>query len=163
VWGEMVETETAQDVYVYVKVVGENGQDGELTDEELAKVREWGLTTLNKDGYFTIGKVQGCMLPDIYEYGATDNIIDEYGDAVNINKIERHEDNAAVTLDDMTWYTLHWADGATDYVPTGTRAWHMDGYISINDLEERLVTVTYTDGVDDAVVFDDQARRVIPG
>ena len=165
VWVTPTVSETAQDVYVYVKVVGEAGNNGDLTDEELAEVREWGLTTLNKDGYFTIGKVSGCMLPATDAYAAGTNIYDDYSSAVNIGDIVRHAANEAFALDDVEWYTLHTASGATDYseVSSDTLCWHLDGRITIEDLEKRLVTVTYTDGIENDVVFADQERKVIPG
>ena len=160
VWGEKVETETPHDVYVYVKVVGENGADGNLSDEELAEVRGWGLTTLNKDGYFTIGKVSGCMLPATDAYAAGTNIYDDYSSAVNIGDIVRHAANEAFALDDVEWYTLHTASGATDYsgVSSDTLCWHLDGRITIEDLEKRLVTVTYYKNADDATgTMEDQS------
>lgn len=165
VWVTPTVSETEQDVYVYVKVVGKAGNNVDLTDEELAEVREWGLTTLNKDGYFTIGKVSGCVLPATNAHEAGTNIINNYRNAVNINSIVRHEDNEAFTLDDVEWYTLHTASGATDYseVSSDTLCWHLDGRITIEDLEKRLVTVTYTDGIENDVVFADQERKVIPG
>ena len=165
VWVTPTVSETEQNVYVYVKVVGEAGNNGDLTDEELAEVREWGLMTLNKDGYFTIGKVSGCKLPATDAYEAGTNIYDDYSSAVNIDDIVRHAANEAFALDDVEWYTLHTASGATDYseVPSNTLCWHLDGRITIEDLEKRLVTVTYTDGIENDVVFADQERKVIPG
>ena len=162
VWGEKVETETEQDVYVYVQVVDKYGNA--LGEAELAKVREWGLTTLNKDGYFTIGKVQGCMLPATDAYEAGTNIIGNYRNAVNINSIVRHEDNKAFTLDGVEWYTLHTANGATDYseVSSDTLCWHMDGKITLEQLEQRLVTVTYNANADDATGTT-EAQSVIKG
>ena len=164
VWGEKVETETPHDVYVYVKVVGENGADGNLSDEELAEVRGWGLTTLNKDGYFTIGKVSGCVLPATDAYEAGTNIYEDYGSAVNIGNIVRHAANKAFALDDVTWYALHTASGATDYseVPSNTLCWHLDGRITLDQLEDRLVTVTYKANADDATGTT-EAQSVIKG
>ena len=157
-------SETEQDVYVYVKVVGEAGNNGDLTDEELAKVREWGLTTLNKDGYFTIGMVEDCMLPATDAYEAGTNIYDDYSSAVNIGDIVRHAANEAFALDDVEWYTLHTASGATDYseVPSNTLCWHLDGRITIEDLEKRLVTVTYYKNAEDATGTT-EAQSVIKG
>ena len=163
VWVTPTVSETEQNVYVYVQVVDEDGNA--LGETELEEVREWGLTTLNKDGYFTIGKVSGCKLPATDAYAAGANIYDDYSSAVNIDDIVRHAANEAFALDDVEWYTLHTASGATDYseVPSNTLCWHLDGRITIEDLEKRLVTVTYTDGIENDVVFADQERKVIPG
>ena len=149
VWGEKVETETPHDVYVYVKVVGENGADGNLSDEELAEVRGWGLTTLNKDGYFTIGKVSGCLLPPAAE-NQGENVYGLYGERVNLSNIERYDANSRFVITGVEWYDLKVADGANDYVQSGTDCWHLDGKITLEDLEERLVTVTYDKNADDA-------------
>ena len=149
VWGEKVETETPHDVYVYVKVVGENGADGNLSDEELAEVREWGLTTLNNDGYFTIGKVSGCLLPPAAE-NQGENVYGLYGERVNLSNIERYDANSRFVITGVEWYDLKVADGANDYVQSGTDCWHLDGKITLEDLEERLVTVTYDKNADDA-------------
>ena len=159
-------TETRQDVYVYVKVVGAAGADGNLTQDELEQAHAWGLTTLNNSGWYTIGVVYNCLLPPIPDpYDTDENIYSEYSDAVDLgaDSLIRFEDNKGFDITGVNWNDLHVADGADNYVESGTACWHLDGTITLDNLKDRLVKVTYTDGVDDEVVFDDQVYDRIPG
>ena len=145
VWGEKVVTPpqgTPQDVYVYVEVVKDDGN--EFSEDEIAKL---GLAAINEHGYYTIGVVNDVTMPDIAT-ADTSNIYDEYGSGVttkiNNGEISRYAPNAGCDLNKVTWYSLHKVtNGADDYDVTGN-CWHLDGRIKISDIEE--VTVTYTSG-----------------
>ena len=148
VWGEkpvMPPQGTPQDVYVYVEVVKDDGN--EFSEDEIAKL---GLAAINEHGYYTIGVVNNVTMPDIAT-ADTSNIYDEYGNGVttkiNNGEITRYAPNAGCDLSKVKWYSLHKVtNGADDYPVTGN-CWHLDGRIRISDIEK--VTVTYTSGYGD--------------
>ena len=151
VWGEKVVTPpqgTPQDVYVYVEVVKDDGN--EFSEDEIAKL---GLAAINEHGYYTIGVVNNVTMPDLNSTD-TSNIYDEYGSGVtnkiNNGEITRYAPNAGCDLSKVKWYSLHKVtNGADDYPVTGN-CWHLDGRIRISDIEE--VTVTYTSGYDNTTL-----------
>ena len=109
-----------QDVYVYV-----DAKEGQGTP--------------NDHGYFTVGRIQ-MKLPKASEVVAGDNYYAQYGSSVSLENIERFAANSWLDLADVNWYMLRVADGADDYVESGTYVWHLDGEL----LDEvQLYNVTY--------------------
>ena len=119
---------------------------GEPTDPELALQYVYvyvdakdGQGTPNDHGYFTVGKIQ-MKLPKASEVVAGDNYYAQYGSSVSLENIERFAANSWLDLADVNWYMLRVADGADDYVESGTYVWHLDGEL----LDEvQLYNVTY--------------------
>ena len=154
------DTEQTQTVYVYLQVVNENGS--ELTGDQ---IRELNLSTINDHGYFTIGTILVALpAASKNDTGDGESRYTEYKTAISNalnNKIVRYSPNSGCDISEAEWYTLHAADGADNYVDSGTYCWHLDGKITIKKIE--YVSVTYTDGVDDKEIFADQTTNVIKG
>ena len=172
VWGEKVETETPQNVYVYVQVV--NDDESPLTDEQISQIRGWGLTTLNDSGYYTIGVMPNITLPVAsadYSNGLTQAEINAVATSENLSTIEKHSDNEGFIIDEkIDWVKLH-TDGGADgystpgekyYVDSSTSCWHLNGQITLTELEQELVDVVYQDGVNNSA-FPAQTYKAYPG
>ena len=123
------------DVYVYLRVEG-SGQNGELTDEDLATIAEWELEKSNPDDYYILGKLSGVGLPEdiltdgelTYEKYAT--YIEQ---AFTGNKFKAYNDNENVN--DLlkrinSWEKLSWAYGAPGYNVEGN-CLHLDGVLKL--------------------------------
>ena len=87
-----------------------------------------GQGTLNGHGYFTIGEIK-MELPAPGTVTAGENYYDQYQSGISLDGIVRFEDNEWLDLNDVEWNKLLVADGADDYVDSGTPAWHLDGKI----------------------------------
>lgn len=159
VWGEKVETETPQNVYVYVRVV--NDDESPLTDEQISQIRGWGLTTLNDSGYYTIGMIPDVQLPvasaEYNDPGLSESEIDAV--AEQINNLIKHDDNEGFIIDDkVEWDKLHTDAGANGYPEAPNPCWHLNGQITIDELKQELVTVTYNKNAEDATgMMEDQS------
>ncbi len=113
--------------------------------------------TVNGTGkYYTIGKIEVKLPEASKDYGKVkgEEQYETYKAAVTqaLNSINRFKANKDIDLTNAQWYSLHTADGANDYIGNGTQAWHLDGRI----VAPTTYTVTYTDGVDNEVVFADK-------
>ena len=155
VWGEKVETEKEQNVYVFVKVTG-SGDNGALTSDDEQRIEQMGLDSLNKDGWYTIG-VTTAELPLASEATEEHNYYSQYGDAVSVNSLD-HELPANKSFNEkdtsITWNELVVAYGANEYsegsfentdyyAPDENLCWHLNGVITLENLEKQFVDVTY--------------------
>ena len=155
VWGEKVETEKEQNVYVFVKVTG-SGENGALTSDDERRIEQMGLDSLNKDGWYTIG-VTTAELPLASEATEEYNYYSQYGTAVNVNSLD-HELPANKSFNEkdtsITWNELVVAYGANEYsegsfentdyyAPDENLCWHLNGVITLENLEKQFVDVTY--------------------
>ena len=172
VWVTPTVSETEQNVYVYVQVV--NDDKSELKPEQIEQIHGWGLTTLNDHGYYTIGVMPNITLPVAsadYSNGLSQDEINAVATSDNLSTIEKHSDNAGFIIDEkIDWVKLH-TDGGADgystpgekyYVSSSTSCWHLNGQITLTDLEQELVDVVYQDGVEGAA-FETQMYKAYPG
>ncbi|MBM6910414.1 S-layer homology domain-containing protein [Oscillibacter valericigenes] len=128
-------TTISRDVYVYLRVEG-SGQNGELTEEDLATISEWGLEKSNPDDYYILGKLSDVELPEgipttgelTYEKYATyikqaftGNKFMAYNDNENVNGLLERIDS---------WEKLSWAYGAPGYNVEGN-CLHLDGVLKL--------------------------------
>ena len=114
-----------QYVYLYTKVTGDTT----------------GLV-LNKDGWYTIGKLWVPGMPSAGGNGYTKGYYYKSGaewDAVqnalaNPNNFERYGSNTSIEMSSIDWnqFGLIIADGATNYVGTG-KQWHLDGMSNVTN------------------------------
>ena len=157
------DTSVSYPLYVYVK----------MSDTVKNKLETAGgnRLTINKDGWFTLGKVkgvQGLGDPKTYNRGESPNPKLKTGDKYNKAVaslvassenpgIQRYNKNEQVNLDDVKWdnknvngeqFGLTTAKGAADYFDeTGyDRTWHLDGYIE--SLSAVVVNYYLDDGND---------------
>ncbi len=169
-----------QNVYVYVELVDENGKplQGDALAEAIQDVKDAGLDTINANGYFTIGYLTGVKIipvadatPDDDYYSQYANVIAAQWSTLANNRYEPNEE-FKLTANDLTGSYLHVANGAdtaagdkpyVESVQDGYNTWHLDVPVTIDEFLDQTVTVTYTDGVDDEVVFADQVYDRIPG
>ena len=126
------------DVYVYLQVEG-SGQNGELTEEDLATISEWGLEKSNPDDYYILGKLSGVGLPEdiltdgelTYEKYAT-----YIKQAFTGNKFTAYKENSVIDedfLNDIAWENLVWASGAPGYESETQEGncLHLDGVLKL--------------------------------
>ena len=152
-------------VYVYVKM--EAGFDTSSWEQ-------------NKDGWYTIGYVDidSSVLPLASEK-SQNTYYNQYKNAVvnALGSIVYYEPNKTLaqglnlgSLDySASGYGLKVADGASDYsgeAPSGTNQWHLDGYISVPEIEKHNVTIHYqyengTKAADDYVRTDVPTGEVV--
>ena len=119
-------------VYVYTKVVY-NGLNLSSSAEGRAKAKELGLA-VNKDGWFTLGKV---WVSDVKapNWQGQRNTAYQQKTLATFSKIERFNANGSINLDDITWNPyIHCANGAADYPEAPTNAWHLDGEVDLNSM-----------------------------
>lgn len=157
VWGEKVETEKEQNVYVFVKVTG-SGDNGALTEAEQARVEEMGLVNTNSDGWYTIGVVANVNLPLASTVGV--GSYPEYLGRITDDDISSMDHrwyqnvNFDVTDSNIDWTDLVVASGANEYTTSdasltggyhvdNVACWHLNGVITLEKLEEQFVDVTY--------------------
>ena len=145
-----------QDVYIYAQITGNVSSGGQL----------------NKDGWYTIGKTKLDIPVKPNQVGDGNNIIPNHitADAAKkglINKyFEPYQHNNVITpellLEKMTSINVVAEEqGATDYVEN-ERTWHMDIRINYEDIQEKLHTLTYQDGVNNSV-FAPISEKVLEG
>ena len=152
-------------VYVYVKM--EAGFDTSSWEQ-------------NKDGWYTIGYVDidSSVLPLASEK-SQNTYYNQYKAAVvgALGSIVYYGPNKTLaqglnlgSLDySASGYGLKVADGASDYsgeAPSGTNQWHLDGYISVPEIEKHNVTIHYqyengTKAADDYVRTDVPTGEVV--
>lgn len=132
---------------LYCQLVSE--RDGEPEPEpELQTVYVYaqakaGQGTVNDSGYFTIGTIQ---LPlEEATWNDTEDGEGRYAEYENaianaLKNLNKGGYNDWIDPDDVDWYSLKAADGADNYVSSGTMTWHLDG--KIKD-EVQLYYVTY--------------------
>ncbi|WP_206405037.1 InlB B-repeat-containing protein, partial [Flavonifractor sp. An92] len=102
-----------------------------------------GQGTVNDSGYFTIGTIQ---LPlEEATWNDTEDGEGRYAEYENaianaLKNLNKGGYNDWIDPDDVDWYSLKAADGADNYVSSGTMTWHLDG--KIKD-EVQLYYVTY--------------------
>lgn len=127
-----------RDVYVYLQVKG-SGQNGDLTDEDLATISEWGLEKSNPDDYYILGKLSDVELPEgipttgelTYEKYAT--YIEQ---AFTGNKFKAYKENSVIDedfLNGIAWENLVWASGAPGYESETQEGncLHLDGVLKL--------------------------------
>ena len=126
------------DVYVYLRVEG-SGQNGELTDEDLATIAEWKLEKSNPDDYYILGKLSGVGLPEdiltddelTYEKYAT-----YIKQAFTDDKFTAYKGNSVIDedfLNGIAWENLVWASGAPGYESETQEGncLHLDGVLKL--------------------------------
>lgn len=126
------------DVYVYLRVEG-SGQNGELTDEDLATIAEWKLEKSNPDDYYILGKLSGVGLPEdiltdgelTYEKYAT-----YIKQAFTDSKFMAYKENSVIDedfLNGIAWENLVWASGAPGYESETQEGncLHLDGVLKL--------------------------------
>ena len=126
------------DVYVYLRVEG-SGQNGELTDEDLATIAEWELEKSNPDDYYILGKLSGVGLPEdiltdgelTYEKYAT-----YIKQAFTDSKFMAYKENSVIDedfLNGIAWENLVWASGAPGYESETQEGncLHLDGVLKL--------------------------------
>lgn len=126
------------DVYVYLRVEG-SGQNGELTDEDLATIAEWKLEKSNPDDYYILGKLSGVGLPEdiltdgelTYEKYAT-----YIKQAFTDDKFTAYKWNSVIDedfLNGIAWENLVWASGAPGYESETQEGncLHLDGVLKL--------------------------------
>ncbi len=134
----------------------------------------------NKDGWYTIGYVDidSSVLPLASEK-SQNTYYNQYKAAVvgALGSIVYYGPNKTLaqglnlgSLDySASGYGLKVADGASDYsgeAPSGTNQWHLDGYISVPEIEKHNVTIHYqyengTKAADDYVRTDVPTGEVV--
>lgn len=139
-------------VYLYTKVVY-NGKDLSAGGKEAeAKRKELGLT-VNKDGWFTLGKLwvsdieaaSGSNTGQSNGSGGNSKIAGFRSKAIALlpRTIRYKTANGGINLGDVAWgYMTNVSSGATNYVNAG-RTWHLDGSIDIKTMSK--VTVHYVE------------------
>ena len=155
-WTEEPATKPATtDVYVYFKMVdaaGKNIPKTKINNEALKN------TVYNNDAdgatWATLGKIASAeTLTDGTEYKGTNTTLVTVGNEAK-NQLKGnalYKDNtgiATTVLANIEWFQLKQWAGATDYVASGTQAWHLDGKIT-------GYTVTYNKGTTEATDNDD--------
>ena len=139
-------------VYVYFKIVdaaGNNIKDkSKINNDDLKK------TVYNAEAggatWATLGKIASdATLENGEKYTGTNATLETVGnEATNQLKgndlYEKNTGIATTVLANIEWFQLKQWNGATDYVPSGTQAWHLDGKIT-------GYTVTYNKGTTDSV------------
>ena len=126
------------DVYVYLQVKG-SGQNGDLTDEDLATIAEWKLEKSNPDDYYILGKLSGVALPkDILTDGEL--TYEKYAtyitQAFTDNKFTAYKGNSVINesfLNGIAWENLVWASGAPGYESETQEGncLHLDGVLKL--------------------------------
>ena len=114
-------------VYLYTKV--EVDKDSDTT----------GLV-LNKDGWYTIGKLWVSGIQDVSHGSGTYDVTSSNYTATiaalrNADNFERYtEANTTIDMEDINWstYGLKVASGATNYT-SGNNEWHLDGSVVVTD------------------------------
>ena len=127
-----------RDVYVYLRVEG-SGQNGELTEEDLATISEWGLEKSNPDDYYILGKLSDVELPEgipttgelTYEKYAT-----YIKQAFTDSKFMAYKENSVIDedfLNGIAWENLVWASGAPGYESETQEGncLHLDGVLKL--------------------------------
>ena len=127
-----------RDVYVYLRVEG-SGQNGELTEEDLATISEWGLEKSNPDDYYILGKLSDVELPEgipttgelTYEKYAT-----YIKQAFTDDKFTAYKGNSVIDedfLNGIAWENLVWASGAPGYESETQEGncLHLDGVLKL--------------------------------
>ena len=118
-------------VYVYTKVYYD-GVDLTKSADGRAKARELGLA-VNDHGWFTLGRVwmNNMKAPS----GRNKTNADYWSKTVaNLLKIERHNENGNINLNDIIWTAFGSANGADGYGQAGTWTWHLDGRVDISSM-----------------------------
>ena len=158
VWGEKPVTEKEQNVYVFVKVTG-SGDNDALTEAEQDRVEEMGLVNTNSDGWYTIGVVANVNLPlaSTVGVGSYPEYLKRITDA-DISSMDHRwyqNVNFNVTDSNIAWTDLVVASGANEYTTSGDASltggyhvdnvacWHLNGVITLENLEKQFVDVTY--------------------
>ena len=152
-WNQNSEPTTeSTPVYVYFKIVdaaGNNIKDkSKINNDDLKK------TVYNAEAggatWATLGKIASdATLENGEKYTGTNATLETVGnEATNQLKgndlYEKNTGIATTVLANIEWFQLKQWNGATDYVPSGTQAWHLDGKIT-------GYTVTYNKGTTDSV------------
>ena len=101
------ETQTTT-VYVYTKIEG-------MTDDELKDL------TLNGHGWYTLGYVTVTYTGEL--------TLDKVKAAMATSFT--HEHNTSINISDVVFNSLTTADGADDYVASGTSTYHLDGKLTV--------------------------------
>ena len=138
-------------VYLYTKVVY-NGVDLSASAAGKKKAAELGLT-VNKDGWFTLGKVwvsgiEAASGSNTGKSNGTDGSkkiagFREKTIALLPRTIRYQTANGSINLSDVAWgYMTNVSSGATNYVTSGY-TWHFDGQIDIKSMSK--VTVHYVE------------------
>lgn len=153
-----------RDVYVYLQVKG-SGQNGDLTDEDLATISEWGLEKSNPDDYYILGKLSDVELPEgipttgelTYEKYAT--YIEQ---AFTGNKFKAYKENSVIDedfLNGIAWENLVWASGAPGYESETQEGncLHLDGVLKLEEPGEQGLSVTKS-----VKLLEDDVPKEIP-
>lgn len=152
------------DVYVYLRVEG-SGQNGELTDEDLATIAEWKLEKSNPDDYYILGKLSGVGLPEdiltdgelTYEKYAT-----YIKQAFTDDKFTAYKGNSVIDedfLNGIAWENLVWASGAPGYESETQEGncLHLDGVLKLEEPGEQGLSVTKS-----VKLLEDDVPKEIP-
>lgn len=168
--GPDIDTEE-QNVYVFVRVIGTDGEGGELTAEEQEQIEELGLSTTNAHGWYTVGVMAGVELPVAANVETGIDYFDEYGDAVvtssaGVTTLKgplAHQWGQNESFDEtdkaINWNELMVDSGADEYtahnnteltIEDGVNygvgnvaCWHLNGTITLDNLLKQYVKVTY--------------------
>ena len=152
------------DVYVYLRVEG-SGQNGELTDEDLATIAEWKLEKSNPGDYYILGKLSGVGLPEdiltdgelTYEKYAT-----YIKQAFTDDKFTAYKGNSVIDedfLNGIAWENLVWASGAPGYESETQEGncLHLDGVLKLEEPGEQGLSVTKS-----VKLLEDDVPKEIP-
>ena len=143
-------------VYVYTRVKG----DSDTSD-----------LIINADGWYTIG----VIFIDSDLLRNPDQIWDsEYGTYVTgvqftreglsealteaLKSINRYPANSSIDVSGLEWHILKQADGASDYVASGSDQWHLDCFTEIERLEN--YTVRYVESGNESNVLAEEVTQI---
>ena len=147
-----------QPVYIYVQITG--------------KIPEG--ATLNKDGWYTVGMSQlyiPCKPEDKghgYDLIAKgDYQLEDAKAALDVPPFEDFNENDGILANEIKEKGKKFelkavSSGATDYLGNGY-CWHLDIQVNYEDIQDKFVNVIYTDGVENATVFEDKVFAGIEG
>lgn len=160
-------------VYVYVKLDGMQGNNGELSEETLKKLEALGLS-VNGHGWCTVGMIKDVPI-ETPEQGEEGTKKDSYGrmvtdeaeaavvDAIQSGNLSRFGTHKVV-LDKVLWFSdrsdddfgLLVSNGADDYVEEGSNVWHLNGYLDVRKIS---YTIKYVDKESNEEIADEVTRE----